>query len=221
MSFLEMLDLLNEDLQTKGEAPVAFEHDCREGICGIVRIPDQRRGARRTPRHHGLPALDALLQGRRFADARTVARARPFPCCAIWPWIVPRSTASFRPAASSPRRPAARRTPMRFWCPRKPRNAPLTPPPASAAARAWLPAPMPRPCSLPPRRSLISTRCRRDSRSAISAPLDMVAAMSEEVFGSCTNHGECEAVCPKKIPIEFIGRMNRDLIHATLHHRGK
>jgi succinate dehydrogenase / fumarate reductase, iron-sulfur subunit len=42
--------------------------------------------------------------------------------------------------------------------------------------------------------------------------------MSEEAFGSCTNHGECEAVCPKKIPIEFIGRMNRDLIHALLHH---
>jgi succinate dehydrogenase / fumarate reductase iron-sulfur subunit len=49
----------------------------------------------------------------------------------------------------------------------------------------------------------------------------MVAAMSEELFGSCTNHGECEAVCPKKIPIEFIGRMNRDLIHATLHRRGE
>jgi succinate dehydrogenase / fumarate reductase iron-sulfur subunit len=49
----------------------------------------------------------------------------------------------------------------------------------------------------------------------------MVAAMSEEDFGSCTNHGECEAVCPKKIPIEFIGQMNRDLIHATFHRRGK
>ena len=47
--------------------------------------------------------------------------------------------------------------------------------------------------------------------------LDMVAAMSAELFGSCTNHGECEAVCPKKIPLEFIGRMNRDLLHATLH----
>jgi len=49
--------------------------------------------------------------------------------------------------------------------------------------------------------------------------LNMVAAMSREVFGSCTNHGDCEAVCPKKIPLEFIGQMNRDLIHATLHRR--
>jgi succinate dehydrogenase / fumarate reductase iron-sulfur subunit len=47
----------------------------------------------------------------------------------------------------------------------------------------------------------------------------MVAAMEKEVFGSCTNHGECEAVCPKEIPIEFIGRMNRDLVRATWHSR--
>ena len=64
--------------------------------------------------------------------------------------------------------------------------------------------------------SLPQGQPQRDQRT-----LDMVAAMSEEVFGSCTNHGECEAVCPKKIPIEFIGRMNRDLMHATLHHGGK
>ena len=45
----------------------------------------------------------------------------------------------------------------------------------------------------------------------------MVAAMRNELFGSCTNHGECEAVCPKQIPLEFIGKMNRDLIRALWH----
>ena len=64
--------------------------------------------------------------------------------------------------------------------------------------------------------SLPQGQPQRDQRT-----LDMVAAMTEEVFGSCTNHGECEAVCPKEIPIEFIGRMNRDLIHATLHRRAE
>ena len=64
--------------------------------------------------------------------------------------------------------------------------------------------------------SLPQGQPQRDQRT-----LGMVAAMSKEIFGSCTNHGECEAVCPKEIPIEFIGRMNRDLIHATLHHGGK
>jgi succinate dehydrogenase / fumarate reductase iron-sulfur subunit len=43
----------------------------------------------------------------------------------------------------------------------------------------------------------------------------MVVAMANEHFGSCTNHGECEAVCPKQIPLEFIGLMNRDLMRAT------
>ena len=45
----------------------------------------------------------------------------------------------------------------------------------------------------------------------------MVATMRDELFGSCTNHGECEAVCPKRIPLEFIGNMNRDLIGALWH----
>ena len=47
----------------------------------------------------------------------------------------------------------------------------------------------------------------------------MVVAMRNELFGSCTNHGECEAVCPKQIPMEFIGKMNRDLIRAVWHRR--
>lgn len=56
---------------------------------------------------------------------------------------------------------------------------------------------------------------QRDQRT-----VSMVAAMKAELFGSCTNHGECEAVCPKEIPFEFIGRMNNDLIHAvTRRHR--
>jgi len=55
---------------------------------------------------------------------------------------------------------------------------------------------------------------QRDQRS-----LSMIGAMSREGFGSCTNHGECEAVCPKEIPLEFIGDMNRDLIRATWRRR--
>jgi succinate dehydrogenase / fumarate reductase iron-sulfur subunit len=53
---------------------------------------------------------------------------------------------------------------------------------------------------------------QRDERT-----LSMVVAMANEQFGSCTNHGECEAVCPKEITLEFIGKMNRDLIRATWH----
>jgi succinate dehydrogenase / fumarate reductase iron-sulfur subunit len=53
---------------------------------------------------------------------------------------------------------------------------------------------------------------QRDQRT-----LSMVVAMENEGFGSCTNHGECEAVCPKEIPLEFIGKMNRDLLRAVWH----
>ena len=62
--------------------------------------------------------------------------------------------------------------------------------------------------------SLPQGQPQRDQRT-----LSMVATMRNEVFGSCTNHGECEAVCPKQIPIEFIGKLNRDLIRALWHRR--
>ena len=60
--------------------------------------------------------------------------------------------------------------------------------------------------------SLPQGQPQRDQRT-----LSMVATMRNELFGSCTNHGECEAVCPKQIPLEFIGKMNRDLIRAVWH----
>jgi len=62
--------------------------------------------------------------------------------------------------------------------------------------------------------SLPQGQPQRDQRT-----LSMVVAMRNELFGSCTNHGECEAVCPKQIPMEFIGKMNRDLIRAVWHRR--
>jgi succinate dehydrogenase / fumarate reductase iron-sulfur subunit len=59
--------------------------------------------------------------------------------------------------------------------------------------------------------SLPQGQAQRDQRT-----LSMVVTMKEEMFGTCTNHGECETVCPKDIPLEFIGKMNRDLLRATL-----
>jgi len=59
MSFLEMLDVVNEDLLKKGEEPIAFDHDCREGICGRLRDGGQRQGPRPPGRHLPLPAAHA------------------------------------------------------------------------------------------------------------------------------------------------------------------
>ena len=75
MSFLEMLDVLNEKLNAEGEEPIAFDSDCREGICGQcgLMINGQAHGPER---HHDLPAAHALVQGRRHDHHRAVAGRR-------------------------------------------------------------------------------------------------------------------------------------------------
>ena len=219
MSFLEMLDLLNEDLQNKGEAPVAFEHDCREGICGSCGflINGVAHGG-----HRGTTVCQLSMRFFKDGDSLTLEpwRARPFPCCAIWSSTAPRLTASFRPAGSSARPPAARRSQRHPGSEERAERAfdaaacigcgACVAACPNAAAMLFTAAKITHLNSLP------QGQPQRDQRT-----LDMVAAMNEELFGSCTNHGECEAVCPKEIPIEFIGRMNRDLVHATLHRRGE
>jgi succinate dehydrogenase / fumarate reductase, iron-sulfur subunit len=217
MSFLEMLDLLNEDLQDKGEAPVVFEHDCREGICGSCGflINGVAHGGRR-----GTTVCQLYMRFFQDGDALTIEpwRARAFPV--IKDLAVDRSAfdriiqAGGFISVSTGGAPNA--------------NAILVPKDAAetamdaaacigcgacvaacpnAAAMLFTAAKVTHLNSLP------QGQPQRDSRT-----LDMVAAMSEELFGSCTNHGECEAVCPKEIPLEFIGCMNRDLLRGTLHH---
>ena len=75
MSFLEMLDVVNEGLIAKGEDPIAFDSDCREGICGTCGFLVDGVAARPGPGHDRLPAAHAALQGRRHDHARAVARA--------------------------------------------------------------------------------------------------------------------------------------------------
>jgi succinate dehydrogenase/fumarate reductase iron-sulfur protein len=213
MSFLEMLDALNEDLLSQGEPPVAFEHDCREGICGSCGflINGVAHGGRRG-------TTVCQLSMRFFKDGDTLTlepwRARAFPV--IRDLIVNRSAFDriiqaggfiSAPTGSAPDA-----------------NAILVPKEAAdtafdaaacigcgacvascpnAAAMLFTSAKITHLNSLP------QGQPQRDQRT-----LSMVVATMNEHFGSCTNHGECEAVCPEKIPLEFIGKMNRDLIRA-------
>ena len=113
MSMLECLDVLNETLIERGEEPVAFEHDCREGICGSCGF--MINGIQHGP----LPATTVCqLTMRHFKDGRGADiepwRAAAFPPSRIWWWIAAPSTASSRPAAISRCRPAVLRTGMRF-----------------------------------------------------------------------------------------------------------
>jgi succinate dehydrogenase / fumarate reductase iron-sulfur subunit len=218
MSFLEMLDLLNEDLQTKGEVPVAFEHDCREGICGSCGFLVNGVA------HGGRPGTTVCqLSMRFFKDGDTLTiepwRAQAFPV--IRDLVVDRSAfdriiqAGGFITATTGSAPDA--------------NAILVSKQSSetafdAAACIGCGACV---AACPNASAMLFTSAKithlnllpqgqpqRNQRTA-----GMVAAMQKELFGSCTNHGECEAVCPKEIPIEFIGKMNRDLLRATLRPR--
>jgi len=218
MSFLEMLDVLNEDLTARGEAPVAFEHDCREGICGSCGflVNGAAHGGRR-----GTTVCQLSMRFFKDGDSLTLEpwRARAFPI--LRDLIVDRSafdriiqSGGFISAATGSAPEA---------------NATLVPKESSetafdaaacigcgacvaacpnAAAMLFTAAKLTHLNSLP------QGQPQRDQRT-----LNMVTAMSRELFGSCTNHGECEAVCPKEIPIEFIGNMNRDLVRGTFRRR--
>jgi succinate dehydrogenase / fumarate reductase iron-sulfur subunit len=219
MSFLEMLDLLNEDLQAKGEAPVAFDHDCREGICGMCGflINGVAHGG-----HRGTTVCQLSMRFFKDGDSLTLEpwRAKAFPVLrdlavdrSAFDRIiqaggfitVPTGVAPDARAVLVPKEAADRAMDAAacIGCGACVAACP------NASAMLFTAAKIVHLNSLP------QGQPQRDERTA-----DMVAQMSEEHFGSCTNHGECEAVCPKKIPLEFIGRMNRDLIHATLHRRG-
>jgi succinate dehydrogenase / fumarate reductase iron-sulfur subunit len=219
MSFLEMLDLLNEDLQTRGEAPVVFEHDCREGICGSCGflVNGVAHGG-----HRGTTVCQLSMRFFKDGDSLTLEpwRAKAFPVLrdlavdrSAFDRIIQAGGYISAPTGGAPDANAilvpksdAERAFDAAACIGCGACVAACP---NAAAMLFTAAKVTHLNSLP------QGQPQRDQRT-----LDMVATMTEEDFGSCTNHGECEAVCPKEIPIEFIGRMNRDLIHAMLHRRG-
>jgi len=215
MSFLEMLDALNEDLLTQNAPPVAFEHDCREGICGSCGFLINGVA------HGGQPGTTVCQLAMRFfkdGDSLTLEpwRARAFPV--IRDLIVNRSAFDriiqaggfiSAPTGSAPdanailvRREAADTAFDAAACIGCGACVAACP---NAAAMLFTSAKIAHLNALP------QGQPQRDQRT-----LSMVVTMRNEHFGSCTNHGECEAVCPKKIPIEFIGTMNSDLIRAAL-----
>jgi succinate dehydrogenase / fumarate reductase, iron-sulfur subunit len=216
MSFLEMLDVLNEDLLRFGEAPVAFEHDCREGICGSCGflIDGVAHGGRR-----GTTVCQLSMRFFKDGDALTLEpwRAKAFPV--IRDLVVDRSpfdriiqSGGFIsvPIGSAPEAGA-------ILVPKDVADSSFDAAAcigcgACVAACPNASAMLFTSAKLTQLNSLPQGRPQRDRRT-----VSMVVAMETEAFGSCTNHGECEAVCPKEIPLEFIGKMNRDLMRAIAH----
>jgi succinate dehydrogenase / fumarate reductase iron-sulfur subunit len=215
MSFLEMLDVLNEDLVRRGEDPISFSHDCREGICGSC-------GLFVNGRAHGPMKGTTICQVhmRHFQDGQTLViepwRANAFPI--IKDLVVDRSAfdrvlqAGGYVSVNTGSAPDA--------------NAILVPKAQAdeafdaaacigcgacvaacknASAMLFVSAKVSHLALLPQGRPERSRRV-----------LEMVAAMDHEGFGNCTNTGACEAECPKEISLRCIARLNREFTAALL-----
>lgn len=213
-SFLEMLDLLNEQLVGKRKAPVAFDHDCREGICGMcsLTIDGIPHGPERA-------TTVCQLHMRQFKDGDTITiepwRASPFPI--LKDLIVDRS--AFDKIIQ-----AGGFITARTGCAPDANSTPISKPTAdramdaaecigcgacvavckNASAMLFVAAKASHLNCLP------QGEAEKDRRV-----LKMVATMDEAGFGNCSNYSECSAVCPKEISLDFIAQLNRDYTKAS------
>jgi succinate dehydrogenase / fumarate reductase iron-sulfur subunit len=214
MSFLELLDTLNERLVLRGEEPVAFDHDCREGICGAcgVVIDGVAHGPRKA-------TTACQLHLRHFRDGDTIDvepwRARAFPVVkdlvvdrGAFDRIIQAGGFISAPTGSAP-------------------DAHATPVPKDDADRAFESAA----CigcgacvaACPNGSAMLFTAAKVSHLGHLpqgqperrSRVLSMVGAHDAEGFGGCTNTGECTAVCPKGIPLSTIADLNRDFRAAV------
>ncbi len=214
MSFLEMLDVVNEGLIARREDPIAFDHDCREGICGMcgVVINGRPHGPQRA-------TTACQLHMRHFHDGAEIWiepwRARAFPV--VKDLVVDRGAfdriieaggfISVRTGSA----PEANAIPV----------------PKSAADRAMDAAQ----CigcgacvaACPNASAMLFVAAKvshlgllpQGQPERYERVVKMVDVMDEAGFGACTNHGECMAACPKEISIDFIARLNRDYLKAA------
>ena len=215
MSFLEMLDVVNERLIQKGEEPIAFDHDCREGICGTCGVVIN--GVAQGPR----PSTTACqLHMRSFKDGEVLTiepwRAKAFPV--LKDLIVDRSAFDRIIAAegfiSVPTGSAPDGNSV--LVPKEDADLAM-----DAAACIGCGACV---AACPNASAMLFTAAKISHLALLPQGqperylrvVKMVAQMDAEGFGGCTNHGECEAVCPKRISVDNIARMNRDFIKASL-----
>ena len=218
MSFLEMLDVLNESLIEKGENPVSFDHDCREGICGMCGFMINGKA------HGGFPRTTICqLHMRHFKDGDELYlepwRAKAFPL--VKDLAVDRGALDRIIAAGGFITAPTGSAPDANAIPVGKVNADLAMDAAAcigcgacvaacpnAAAALFTGAKISHLGQLP------QGQPERDQRARA-----MVAQLKLEDFGNCTNIGECVAACPKEIKMEVIVRMNHDYLKASLRDR--
>ena len=216
MSFLEMMDVLNEQLMEKRIDPVAFDHDCREGICGSCSmfINGEAHGPDRL-------VTTCQLHMRKFKDGDTIHiepfRAKPFPV--IKDLVVDRTAfdriqhaGGFVSVNTSGNTQDANATPIEKADADKAFDAATcigcgacVASCKNASAMLFVSAKVSQYALLP-----------QGQVEATDRVLNMVKQMDEEGFGNCTNTGACEVECPKGISLENIARMNREYLSANV-----
>ena len=214
-SFLEMLDVLNNDLVVKGEEPVAFDHDCREGICGSCGLMIEGRA--HGP-HHGAATCELRMRSFPDGDMITVEpwRARPFPI--IKDLVVDRTAFDRIMAAGGYISVKTGQAADANAIPVPKRNAEEAMDAAACigcgacvatcpngSAMLFVAAKVSQFALLPQGHAERKERVER-----------MLAQMDAEGFGACSNTYACEAECPKQISVEHIARLNREFVRATV-----
>ncbi len=217
MSFLEMLDVVNERLMESGDQPIAFAHDCREGICGSCSL--MINGVAHGPVRG---AATCQVHMRSFGDGETIRiepwRARAFPV--IKDLVVDREAldrivqAGGYISAPTGSAPDANAIPI----PKQDVDGAL-----DAAACIGCGACV---AACPNGAAQLFTAAKvahlgllpQGQPQRYERVINMVEVM-ESYFGSCTNHGECEKACPKEISIDFIALLNRDYVKAQFKNR--
>ena len=215
MSFLEMLDVVNEDLANRGEEPIAFDHDCREGICGTCSLVIN--GKPHGP-HRGVATCQTYMRSFKDGDEIIVEpfRARAFPL--IKDLVVDRQSFDRIQQAGGFISVRTGSPPDGNSIPVSKESSDLAMDAAqciscgacvaackNASAMLFVSAKVSHLGLLPQGQPERSRRVK-----------SMVEQMDAEGFGACTVTGSCEAVCPKEISLDFIARMNRDYAVALL-----
>jgi succinate dehydrogenase / fumarate reductase iron-sulfur subunit len=215
-SFLEMLDIVNQRIIGSGGDPVAFDHDCREGICGMCSLVINGR-----PHGPEKATTTCQLHMRKFTDGDTIwiepFRANAFP--------VVKDLAVDRSAFDKIQR-AGGFISVRTGSPQDANALPISKVDADSAmdaaecigCGACVAA-----CKNASAMLFVSAKAGQLNTLPQGQPekhrrvLGMVQAMDDAGFGNCTNQYECEAACPKEISVRWIAKMNRDYACATLH----
>jgi succinate dehydrogenase / fumarate reductase iron-sulfur subunit len=214
-SFLEMLDVVNERLITDGEEPIAFEHDCREGICGSCGM--MINGVAHGPEK---AVATCQLHMRSFRDGDEIWiepwRATSFPV--VKDLIVDRGAfdriiqAGGFISVNTGNAPDANVIPV---------GKELADVAMDAAACIGCGACV---AACPNASAMLFTSAKASQLNLLpqgqperfDRVVGMASRMDEEAFGNCTNHGACQNACPKEISVDFIARFNRDLRKAAL-----